>query len=87
MPNMHSDVVGSLLRPASLLAAREQLEQQAITPVAFKAIEDRAVDGAVALQQNAGLDVITDGEFVAPETPVTVVQSDGMRVVVKPIAA
>jgi len=63
MPNMHSDVVGSLLRPASLLAAREQLEQQAITPVAFKAIEDRAVDGAVALQQNAGLDVITDGEF------------------------
>ena len=63
MPNMHSDVVGSLLRPASLLAAREPLEQQAITPVAFKAIEDRAVDGAVALQQNAGLDVITDGEF------------------------
>jgi len=33
------------------------------------------------------VDVITDGEFVAPETPVTVVQSDGMRVVVKPIAA
>lgn len=33
------------------------------------------------------VDVITEGEFVAPETPVTVVQTDGMRVVVKPIAA
>ena len=29
------------------------------------------------------VDVITQGEFIAPETPVTVVQSDGMRVVVK----
>jgi membrane-bound serine protease (ClpP class) len=29
------------------------------------------------------VDVITEGEFVAPETPVTVVQTDGMRVVVK----
>jgi membrane-bound serine protease (ClpP class) len=29
------------------------------------------------------IDVVTDGEFVAAETPVTVVQKDGMRVVVK----
>lgn len=29
------------------------------------------------------VDVITEGEFVAPETPITVVQTDGMRVVVK----
>ena len=29
------------------------------------------------------VDVITEGEFVAAETPVTVVQTDGMRVVVK----
>jgi membrane-bound serine protease (ClpP class) len=33
------------------------------------------------------VDVITEGEFVAPETPITVVQTDGMRVIVKPIAA
>ena len=33
------------------------------------------------------VDVITDGEFVAPETPVTVVQTDGMRVIVKPVPA
>jgi membrane-bound serine protease (ClpP class) len=29
------------------------------------------------------VDVITEGEFVAPDTPITVVQTDGMRVVVK----
>jgi membrane-bound serine protease (ClpP class) len=29
------------------------------------------------------VDVVTQGEFIAPETPVTVVQTDGMRVVVK----
>jgi membrane-bound serine protease (ClpP class) len=32
------------------------------------------------------VDVVTQGEFVAPNTPVTVVESDGMRVVVKAIA-
>jgi len=32
------------------------------------------------------VDVITDGEFVPAETPVTVVQTDGMRVVVKATA-
>ena len=34
-----------------------------ITQAAFKAIEDRAVDEAVALQEEAGLDVVTDGEM------------------------
>jgi membrane-bound serine protease (ClpP class) len=29
------------------------------------------------------VDVVTQGEFIAPETPITVVQTDGMRVVVK----
>lgn len=29
------------------------------------------------------VDVVTQGEFIEPETPVTVVQADGMRVVVK----
>jgi membrane-bound serine protease (ClpP class) len=29
------------------------------------------------------VDVVTEGEFVAAETPVTVIQTDGMRVVVK----
>ena len=29
------------------------------------------------------VDVVTEGEFIAPQTPITIVQTDGMRVVVK----
>jgi 5-methyltetrahydropteroyltriglutamate--homocysteine methyltransferase len=58
-----SDVVGSLLRPHYLLDAREQHERGQLAPSEFKRIEDRAVDEAVALQQDAGLDVVTDGEM------------------------
>jgi 5-methyltetrahydropteroyltriglutamate--homocysteine methyltransferase len=57
-----SEVIGSLLRPAYLKTARQQLEASAMTDVEFKAIEDRAVDEAIALQVTAGIDVITDGE-------------------------
>ena len=58
-----ADVVGSLLRPEYLLRARAQLERGELTPSAFKRIEDRAVDEAVALQEAAGIDVVTDGEM------------------------
>ena len=59
----HADVVGSLLRPPELLAAREALAMGAMTPADFKQVEDRAVDDAVALQEEAGLEVVTDGEM------------------------
>jgi 5-methyltetrahydropteroyltriglutamate--homocysteine methyltransferase len=61
--NFRADVVGSLLRPAYLKEARQQYEAGQLTPVQFKAIEDRAVDEAIALQEEVGLDVITDGEM------------------------
>jgi hypothetical protein len=32
------------------------------------------------------VDVVTEGEFIAQKTPVTVIQTDGMRVVVKSAA-
>ena len=32
------------------------------------------------------VDVVTEGEFIAPQTPITVTQTDGMRVVVKSAA-
>ena len=32
------------------------------------------------------VDVVTSGEFIAPETPIAVVSTDGMRVVVKAVA-
>src|SRR5438105_5368792 len=63
MITAHTDVVGSLLRPPELLKARDQLANGGLTPVAFKRIEDQAVDQAVALQENAGIDVVTDGEM------------------------
>jgi 5-methyltetrahydropteroyltriglutamate--homocysteine methyltransferase len=59
----HTDVVGSLLRPPELLEAQEQLARGEIDPPAFKRIEDRAVDDAIRLQEEAGLDVVTDGEM------------------------
>jgi 5-methyltetrahydropteroyltriglutamate--homocysteine methyltransferase len=63
MPVPRSDVVGSLLRPRYLLEARGQYERGELDAVAFKGIEDRAVGEAVALQEAAGLDVVTDGEM------------------------
>jgi 5-methyltetrahydropteroyltriglutamate--homocysteine methyltransferase len=60
---VHTDVVGSLLRPPELLRARAEREAGRIGQAAFKAVEDRAVDQAVALQEEAGLDVVTDGEM------------------------
>jgi len=59
----HADIVGSLLRPAELLRAQKQLAAGAIGKGEFKAVEDRAVDQAVALQESLGLEVVTDGEM------------------------
>jgi 5-methyltetrahydropteroyltriglutamate--homocysteine methyltransferase len=59
----HSEVVGSLLRPTYLVEARKQFETGQMNAADFKAIEDRAVNEAIALQETAGLDVITDGEL------------------------
>src|SRR3954454_849500 len=61
--NPRSDVVGSLLRPDYLHAAQAQLAAGELTPAGFKTIEDRAVDEAVAMQQDAGVGVVTDGEL------------------------
>jgi methionine synthase II (cobalamin-independent) len=59
----HSDVIGSLLRPQYLTRARDAFAAGQLTVPEFKRIEDRAVDGAIAMQESTGLDVVTDGEF------------------------
>src|SRR3989440_980382 len=59
----HSEVVGSLLRPSYLVEARKQFESGQMSAADFKAVEDRAVNEAIALQEAAGIDVITDGEM------------------------
>jgi len=63
MHSYRSDVIGSLLRPGYLKQAREQREAGSIAPADFKRIEDRAVNEAIDLQTQAGLDVLTDGEM------------------------
>jgi 5-methyltetrahydropteroyltriglutamate--homocysteine methyltransferase len=59
---LRSDVVGSLLRPEYLITARKQRDAGEISANTFKQIEDRAVDEAIRLQEDVGLDVLTDGE-------------------------
>ena len=63
MIEARTDVVGSLLRPPELLDARERFARGELTPPEFKRIEDAAVDAALRLQEEAGLDVVTDGEM------------------------
>lgn len=63
MITMHADVVGSLLRPPELLQAREDVAAGRISQTEFKVIEDAAVDQAIAWQEAAGLEVVTDGEM------------------------
>jgi 5-methyltetrahydropteroyltriglutamate--homocysteine methyltransferase len=58
-----ADHVGSLLRPARLKEAREKAETGAIDKSALRQIEDDCIKEAVALQEEAGLEGVTDGEF------------------------
>jgi 5-methyltetrahydropteroyltriglutamate--homocysteine methyltransferase len=60
---IRSDVVGSLLRPDWLKTARQRWQAGTIGAAELKRIEDQAVDEAVRLQEDAGLDVLTDGEL------------------------
>jgi 5-methyltetrahydropteroyltriglutamate--homocysteine methyltransferase len=60
---IRADVLGSLLRPAYLAEARQKYEAGDMPEDEFKKLEDRAVDEAIALQESAGLDAITDGEM------------------------
>ena len=63
MIRARTDVVGSLLRPPELVEARERFAAGDLVEAEFKAIENRAVDEALRLQEEAGLDVVTDGEM------------------------
>jgi 5-methyltetrahydropteroyltriglutamate--homocysteine methyltransferase len=62
-PPFRADHVGSLLRPPELHAARADLAAGRIDADALRAVEDAAIADAVKLQQDVGLQSITDGEF------------------------
>jgi 5-methyltetrahydropteroyltriglutamate--homocysteine methyltransferase len=57
-----AEVIGSLQRPQYLVDALRQQKAETMSTAEFKRIEDRAVDEAIALQEEVGLDVVTDGE-------------------------
>jgi 5-methyltetrahydropteroyltriglutamate--homocysteine methyltransferase len=58
-----AEVIGSMLRPAYLHEARAALQAGELAVPEFKRIEDRAVDQVIAMQEGAGVDVVTDGEM------------------------
>src|SRR6266567_4021936 len=62
-PPFRADHVGSLLRPQHLLAAREDFAAGRIDAAALRAIEDAAIAEVVGMQEEAGLQAATDGEF------------------------
>jgi 5-methyltetrahydropteroyltriglutamate--homocysteine methyltransferase len=98
-PPFRADHVGSFLRPAYLLEAREQKARGVITGEQLRAVEDRAITEVVKFQEDIGLQSITDGEFrrtyfhidfldqlggVKTDIPVTIKKPDGTEELAPP---
>jgi len=62
-PPFRADHVGSLLRPPALLRAREDAAAGRVTPDELHTVEDEAIAEAIRMQQEVGLQGVTDGEF------------------------
>ena len=100
-PPFRSDHVGSFLRPAYLLEARDAyFQRKAISAEQLREVEDRAIAEIVQFQRNVGLQSITDGEFrrtyfhidfleqlggVKTDIPVTVRRADGSEELAPPV--
>ena len=63
VPPFRADHVGSLLRPARLLRARDRYSRGEITADELRATEDETIQEAVRMQRDVGLQTATDGEF------------------------
>ena len=62
-PPFRADHVGSLLRPPDLARARADFKAGRIDGEELRAVEDDAILNVMALQRDAGLQTVTDGEF------------------------
>ncbi|MCW2567266.1 MAG: 5-methyltetrahydropteroyltriglutamate--homocysteine S-methyltransferase [Mycobacterium sp.] len=62
-PPFRADHVGSLLRPEELLAARARHAAGDLPADELRAVEDDSIREVVRLQEDLGLQGITDGEF------------------------
>lgn len=63
LSRIRNDVVGSLLRPLALKEARRRYDGGAIPIEELRALEDEFIRGAVRVQEQVGLSVVTDGEY------------------------
>ena len=62
-PPFRAEHVGSLLRPPEVTAARNDAAAGRITAKQLRAIEDKAIRDAVRMQEEVGLQAVTDGEM------------------------
>lgn len=62
-PPFRADHVGSLLRPSSLLALREKVKAGRAGAAELRAHEDECIRKVVRMQEEAGLQSVTDGEY------------------------
>jgi 5-methyltetrahydropteroyltriglutamate--homocysteine methyltransferase len=62
-PPFRAEHIGSLLRPAELMAERARFARSKIDQATLTAAEDKAIRGAIALQEQLGFKFVTDGEF------------------------
>src|SRR5271155_4743009 len=62
-PPFRADHVGSLLRPPELLRARSEHQAGRLSAAELRRVEDAAIRDVVRMQQEIGLEGVTDGEF------------------------
>src|ERR1700694_3617843 len=62
-PPFRADHVGSLLRPKALHEVRAKAKRGEVSKEELKQAEDRHIRDVVKLQEDVGLQSITDGEF------------------------
>jgi 5-methyltetrahydropteroyltriglutamate--homocysteine methyltransferase len=100
VPPFRADHVGSLLRPQYLLEARAAYARGALSASGLREVEDRSIAEAIRLQEEVGLQSITDGEHrrtyfhidfleqlsgVKTDVPVTVKKPDGTEELAPPV--
>ena len=62
-PPFRAEHVGSLIRPEALIAARQAAEKAEIAPAELARIQRDAIADVVRLQEDIGLQLVTDGEY------------------------
>ena len=62
-PPFRAEQVGSLLRPASVLEARNRFKKGELSAKELRAVEDTAITESIGKVESIGMQVVTDGEF------------------------